>query len=158
MKGSHGSFSLQATVRISPRLRLYYITAYGAQLLIFTKSNFFLLTTHKMILLPYRFCGDSHHAFFLPLRLSYKERFFSKTYPSFLTVKEGFFRIPPSPFSQRELHFLPKPLFLRKRGCNRPLVLGTASLYGWRGIKALAKFCGMGPPGGGSLQFIVDNL
>ncbi len=31
---------------------------------------------------------------------------------------------------QRELHFLPKPLFLRKRGCNRPLVLGTASLYG----------------------------
>ena len=27
---------------------------------------------------------------------------FSKTYPSFLTVKEGIFRIPPSPFSQRE--------------------------------------------------------
>ena len=27
--------------------------------------------------------------FFLPLRLSYKERLFSKTYPSFLTVKEG---------------------------------------------------------------------
>ena len=56
------------------------------------------------------------------------------------------FRIPPSPFSQRELHFLPKPLFLRKQGCNRPLVLGTASLYGWRGIKALAMLCGMGPP------------
>ena len=38
------------------------------------------ITTHKMILLPYRFCGDSHHAFafpfvliFLPLRLSCKE-------------------------------------------------------------------------------------
>ena len=57
-----------------------------------------------------------------------------------------FFRIPPSPFSQRELHFLPKPLFLRKQGCNRPLVLGTASLYGWRGIKALAMLCGMGLP------------
>ena len=28
--GSHGFFSLQATIRISPRLRLYYITAYGA--------------------------------------------------------------------------------------------------------------------------------
>ena len=56
------------------------------------------------------------------------------------------FRIPPSPFSQRELHFLPKPLFLRKQGCNRPLELGTASLYGWRGIKALAMLCGMGPP------------
>ena len=49
-----------------------------------------------MILLPYRFCGDNHHAFaspfvliFLPLRLSRKERLFSKTYPSFLTLKEG---------------------------------------------------------------------
>ena len=38
------------------------------------------ITIHKMILLPYRFCGDSHHAFaspfvliFLPLRLSCKE-------------------------------------------------------------------------------------
>ena len=38
------------------------------------------ITTHKMILLPYRFCGDKHHAFafpfvliFLPLRLSCKE-------------------------------------------------------------------------------------
>ena len=27
--------------------------------------------------------------FFLPLRLSCKERLFSKTYPSFLTLKEG---------------------------------------------------------------------
>ena len=38
------------------------------------------ITTHRMILLPYRFCGDNHHAFafpfvliFLPLRLSCKE-------------------------------------------------------------------------------------
>ena len=37
---------------------------------------------------------------------------FSKTYPSFLTVKEGDFRIPPSPFSQRELHILTKPSLL----------------------------------------------
>ena len=29
---------------------------------------------------------------------------------------------------QGELHFLPKPLFLRKRGCNRPPVLRTATL------------------------------
>ena len=28
---------------------------------------------------------------------------------------------------------------LRKRGCNRPPVLGTAALYGWRGIKALRQ-------------------
>ena len=57
-----------------------------------------------------------------------------------------FFRITPSLFSQRGLHFLPKPLFLRKRGCNRPPVLRTATLYGWRGIKTLAMLCGMGPP------------
>ena len=24
--------------------------------------------------------------------------------------------------------------------CNRPPVLGTATLFGWRGIKALARF------------------
>ena len=43
-------------------------------------SNCFIITTHKMILLPYRFCGDKHHAYtfpfvliFLPLRLSCKE-------------------------------------------------------------------------------------
>ena len=73
---------------------------------------------------------------------------FSKTYPSFLTVKEG-------------STFLTKPLFNSlydpfgspsrgqkpsgTRGCNRPPVLGTATLYGWRGIKALAILCGMGP-------------
>ena len=38
-----------------------------------------------------------------------------------------FFRIPPSPFSQRELHFLPKPLFPQGREdvtalrCSEPL-------------------------------------
>lgn len=37
--------------------------------LILTKSNFFILTTHKMILLPYRFCGDSHHAYAFPFVL-----------------------------------------------------------------------------------------
>ena len=35
---------------------------------------------------------------------------------------------------------------LRKRGCNRPPVLRTATLYGWRGIKTLAMLCGMEPP------------
>ena len=37
-------------------------------------------------------------------------------------------RIPPSPFSQRELHILTKPSLLRKEGCNRPPVLRTATL------------------------------
>ena len=52
----------------------------------------------------------------------------SKIIPSFFTIKEGFFRIPPSPFSQRELHILTKPSLLRKEGCNRPPVLRTATL------------------------------
>ena len=59
-----------------------------------------------------------------------------------------FFRIPPS-LLQGELHFLPKPLFLRKRGCNRPPVLGTATLYGWRGIKALRQIVRDGTAWGG---------
>ena len=37
---------------------------------------------------------------------------FSKTYPSFLTVKEGDFRILPSPFSQRESVSKTYPSFL----------------------------------------------
>ena len=95
--------------------------------------------------------------------------FFSKTCPSFLTVKEGVFLKSSRPslplkkaFStspsllQGELHFLPKPLFLRKRGCNRPLVLGTATLQGWRTIKGLAILCGMGPPGV-ELTIIADR-
>ena len=41
---------------------------------------------------------------------------------------------------------------------NRPPVLGTATFYGWRGIKALAMFCGMGPHGDSSLQLIVNSL
>ena len=35
------------------------------------------------------------------------------------TIQRVFFE-SPRPSSQRGLHFLPKPLFLRKRGCNRP--------------------------------------
>ena len=53
--------------------------------------------------------------------------YFSKIIPSFFTIKEGVFSTSPS-LLQGELHALPKPLFLRKRGCNRPPVLGTATL------------------------------
>ena len=36
----------------------------------------------------------------------------------------------------------------QERGRKPPYsVLGTASLYGWRTIKGLAKLCGIGPPG-----------
>ena len=59
----------------------------------------------------------------------------------------------------RVLNPLPSPRpFQKGKGCNRPPVLGTASLYGWRGIKALAMFCGMGPPGNSRLQLIVYCL
>ena len=54
---------------------------------------------------------------------------FLKTYPSFLTVKEGDFRIPPSPFSQMEVYFSHQAsLSSGTRVCNRPPVLGTATL------------------------------
>ena len=36
------------------------------------------------------------------------------------TIERVFFE-SPRPSFQRGLHFLPKPLFLRKRGCNRPI-------------------------------------
>ena len=44
---------------------------------------------------------------------------FSKTYPSFLTIKEGFFESLRLPF-QRELHLFPKaPSSSEGGGCNR---------------------------------------
>ena len=70
---------------------------------------------------------------FLPLRLSCKERLFSKTYPSFLTLKEG---------STSHLGLLPSG---KKRKtalrCSEPLryKVGGPS-------KVFAKLCGMGPP------------
>ena len=71
--------------------------------------------------------------FFLPLRLSCKERLFSKTYPSFLTVKEG---------STSHLGLLSsgekKETALR---CSEPLrsKVGGPS-------KVFARLCGLGPP------------
>ena len=45
-----------------------------------------------------------------------KEMFFSKTYPSFLTLKEGFSKIIPSFFTIKEgSTFLTKPLFPQGR-------------------------------------------
>ena len=35
-------------------------------------------------------------------------------------LRKRFFRIPPSPFSQRELHLSPRPSLLRSEGENRP--------------------------------------
>ena len=55
-------------------------------------------------------------------------------------------RLPLDDFStspsllQGELHISHQASLLpEERGCNRPPVLGTASLYGWRGIKALRQ-------------------
>ena len=72
--------------------------------------------------------------FFLPLRLSCKERLFSKTYPSFLTVKEGSTSHPdPLSSGAREETAL---------RCSEPLrsKVGGPS-------KVFAILCGMGPPG-----------
>ena len=70
---------------------------------------------------------------------------FSKIIPSFFTIKEGVFSTSPS-LLQGELHLSHQAsLPSGTRGCNRPPVLGTATLYGWRTIKGLAMFCGLGP-------------
>ena len=73
------------------------------------------------------------------------ELFFSKTYPSFLTVKEG---------STSHLGLLPSG---KKRKtalrCSEPLrskVGGPSKVY--------AKLCGLGPPGDSCLQLIIYNL
>ena len=51
---------------------------------------------------------------------------------------------------QGELHFLPKPLFLRKQGCNRPTRCSEPLRSKVGGpSKVFAMFCGMGPHGDG---------
>ena len=91
----------------------------------------------------------------------------SKTYPSFLNLKEGstFLTKPLFPqeredvtalsadFStspsllQGELHILTKPSLLRKEGCNRPTRCSEPLRYKVGGpSKVYAMFCGMGPP------------
>ena len=92
----------------------------------------------------------------------------SKIIPSFFTIKEGStshlgllpsgkkketallgtdFSTSPS-LLQGELHFLPKPLFLRKRGCNRPTRCSEPLRSKVGGpSKVFAILCGMGPPG-----------
>ena len=86
--------------------------------------------------------GTSYCYFYIFEIIHHDIVIFSKTYPSFLTVKEGDFRIPPSPFSQRESFsktypsfltvkegstFLTKPLFPQGREdvtalrCSEPL-------------------------------------
>ena len=76
---------------------------------------------HKMILLPYRFYGDSHHAFafpfvliFLPLRLSCKES---------STSNQAFLNSLYDPFGSPCRGQKPQ-----EEGCNRPPVLRTATL------------------------------
>ena len=101
--------------------------------------------------------GTSYCYFYIFEIIHHDIVIFSKTYPSFLTVKEGDFRILPSPFSQRELHILTKPLFPQGREdvtalrCSEPLrsKVGGPS-------KVFARLCGMGPPK--SLPFILFLL
>ena len=62
-----------------------------------------------------------HHIVFLYFLVLKIQEDFSKIIPSFFTIKEGDFRIPPSPFSQRELHLSHQAsLPSGTRGCNRP--------------------------------------
>ena len=106
--------------------------------------------------------GTSYCYFYI-IEIIYHDIVISKINPSFFTIKEGDFRIPPSPFSQRESFsktypsfltvkegstFLTKPLFPQGREdvtalrCSEPLryKVGGPS-------KVCAMLCGMGPPG-----------
>ena len=93
----------------------------------------------QKILLPYRFCGDSHHAFafpfvliFLPLRLSCKES--STSNQAFSIV----FTTPSVPLvGDRNL----RRKDITALRCSEPLryKVGGAS-------KPSPGFCGMGPP------------
>ena len=92
-----------------------------------------------MILLPYRFCGDSHHAFafpfvliFLPLRLSCKES--STSNQAFSIV----FTTPSVPLiGDRNL-----------RRKDVTALLGAQNRYAIRlaDQSGLRQVCGMGPP------------
>ena len=65
-----------------------------------------------------------------------------------LPLKKSSFRIPPSPFSQRELHLSHQAsLPSGTRGCNRPTRCSEPLRYKVGGpSKVCAKFCGMGQP------------
>ena len=73
-----------------------------------------------------------------------KEMFFSKTYPSFLTLKEGFSKIIPSFFTIKEgSTFLTKPLFPQGREDVAGSAIappefwsasGACALKGWLGV------------------------
>ena len=84
---------------------------------------------------------------------------FSKTYPSFLTVKEGFFESLRLPF-QRELHLFPQaPSSSEGGGCNRSYSELEPLRYKVGGpSEVCASFlCGMGPHGHGAADGLFET-
>ena len=90
--------------------------------------------------------GTSYCYFYIFEIIHHHSVIFSKTYPSFLTVKEG-------------STFLTKPLFPQEREdvtalrCSEPLrykVGGPSKVY--------AIFCGMGPPGASRQKSLTHYL
>ena len=70
------------------------------------------------------------------------------------SVKVKVFTAPSVPLvgdspRRKVLNPLPSPRpFQKGKGCNRPPVLRTATLYGWRDIKALRQILRDGTAGG----------
>ena len=98
--------------------------------------------------------GTSYCYFYIIEIIHHHSVIFSKTYPSFLTVREGV--VLPLRLSCKESStFLTKPLFPQEREdvtalrCSEPLryKVGGPS-------KVFAMFCGMGPPGCHSLSVL----
>ena len=98
--------------------------------------------------------GTSYCYFYIFEIIHHDIVIFSKTYPSFLTVKEGDFRIPPSPFSQRESFSKTYPSFLTVKEGSTFL---TKPLFPQGREDVTALLCYICPtcpsPAGGSLPY-----
>ena len=94
------------------------------------------------------------HFFESPRPSLAKGSFVLKSSRPSLPLKKSFFRIPPSPFSQRELHLSHQAsLSSGTRGCNRPTrCSGPLRSKVGGPSKVYARLCGMGPLGDNSHQ------
>ena len=107
---------------------------------------------------PDRFmsCINLHFKFYTFVWLiEYYLRIIShKLYVIVVCHNHTFFRIPPSPFSQRELHLSHQAsLSSGTRGCNRPTrCSGPLRSKVGGPSKVYARLCGMGPLGDNSHQ------
>ena len=113
------------------------------------KKQFFIKSPRPSFLIKRAALGNLKASFhcthwhrFFPLKKA-----FSKTYPSFLTLKEGSTFLTKPLFPQGRENVTAPP---RRSEPLRSKVGGASKPSPW--------LCGMGPPGNSSLQFTVNSL